>query len=82
MFAQVERYLKQAIVDKDPYVSSAAIVSGVHLMRTNPEIVKRWFPEVQEALQSKSVMVQYHALGKFYFGFYTFCVYIFSFFIV
>ena len=36
MLAQVERYLKQAIVVKDPYVSSAAIVSGLHLVRVSP----------------------------------------------
>eukprot|EP01119_Soliformovum_irregulare_P006120 TRINITY_DN1789_c0_g1_i1.p1 TRINITY_DN1789_c0_g1~~TRINITY_DN1789_c0_g1_i1.p1 ORF type:complete len:880 (+),score=318.49 TRINITY_DN1789_c0_g1_i1:276-2642(+) len=63
MLAQIERYLKQAIVDKEPYVSSAALVSGTHLMGTSPEIVKRWVTEVQESLQSSSMMVQYHALG-------------------
>jgi len=63
MLAQIERYLKQAIVDKEPYVSSAALVSGTHLMSSSPEIVKRWVTEVQEALQSSSMMVQYHALG-------------------
>jgi coatomer protein complex subunit gamma len=39
MLTQVERYLKQSIVDKDPYVASAALVSGSHLMRTSPEVV-------------------------------------------
>lgn len=63
LLGQVERYLKQAIVDKDQSVSSAALVSGAHLIRTSPEIVKRWVAEVQEALQSKHPMVQYHALG-------------------
>lgn len=66
MLGSVERYLKQAIVDKESYVASAAIVSGCHLMATSPEIVKRWVSEVQEALASKSVMVQYHALGLLY----------------
>lgn len=63
MLQQVERYLKQAIVDREPYVSSAALVSGIHLMSSNGDIVKRWVNEVQEALQSRSIMVQYHALG-------------------
>jgi len=63
MLNQIERYLKQSIVDKEPYVASAALVSGVHLMNTNADVVKRWVSEVQEALQSKSPMVQYHALG-------------------
>lgn len=63
LLGQIERYLKQAIVDREPFVASAALVSGVHLMRTSSDIIKRWINEVQEALQSKSMMVQYHALG-------------------
>jgi len=63
LLGQVERYLKQAIVDKEPHVASSALVSGHHLMATSPEIVKRWVSEVQEAVSSKSAMVQYHALG-------------------
>jgi len=66
MLAQIERYLKQAIVDKEGYVASAALVSGAHLLNGNAEIVKRWVSEVQDALNSKHVMVQYHALGLFY----------------
>ena len=31
--SQVERYLKQAVVDKNPVVSSAALVSGIHLLQ-------------------------------------------------
>jgi len=66
MLGQTERYLKQAIVDKEPYVASAALVSGVHLMKASPagvDIVKRWFSEIQSAVKSKAIMVQYHALG-------------------
>lgn len=33
ILAQIERYLKQAIVDKNPVVASAALVSGVHLLQ-------------------------------------------------
>ncbi|KAJ4880754.1 Coatomer subunit gamma [Raphanus sativus] len=33
LLTQIERYLKQAIVDKNPVVSSAALVSGLHLLR-------------------------------------------------
>lgn len=51
-------------MDKEASVSSAALVSGSHLLRTmSTDIVKRWVSEVQEALQSKHPMVQYHALG-------------------
>ncbi|KAF8047310.1 hypothetical protein N665_3101s0005 [Sinapis alba] len=63
LLTQIERYLKQAIVDKNPVVSSAALVSGLHLLKTNPEIVKRWSNEVQEGVQSRSALVQFHALA-------------------
>ncbi|CAM8922598.1 unnamed protein product [Rhodiola kirilowii] len=63
LLTQIERYLKQAIVDKNPVVASAAIVSGIHLLQTNPEIVKRWSNEVQEAVQSRAALVQFHALA-------------------
>ncbi|KAL0365507.1 UNVERIFIED_CONTAM: Coatomer subunit gamma-2 [Sesamum angustifolium] len=63
LLAQIERYLKQAIVDKNPVVASAALVSGIHLLQTNPEIVRRWSNEVQEAVQSRAALVQFHALA-------------------
>ncbi|CAM8897476.1 unnamed protein product [Rhodiola kirilowii] len=63
LLTQIERYLKQAIVDKNPVVASAAIVSGIHLLQANPEIVKRWSNEVQEAVQSRAALVQFHALA-------------------
>lgn len=90
LLTQIERYLKQAIVDKNPSVASAALVSGVHILQvliltgayslvthslldlclisfmfeqTNPEIVKRWSNEVQEAVQSRAALVQFHALA-------------------
>ncbi|KAE9616521.1 putative coatomer/calthrin adaptor appendage subdomain, coatomer gamma subunit [Lupinus albus] len=63
LLTQIERYLKQAIVDKNPVVASAALVSGIHLLQTNAEIVKRWSNEVQEAVQSRAALVQFHALA-------------------
>ncbi len=66
MMQSVERYMKQAIVDKLPSVSSAALTSSVHLMRQGPEVVKRWVNEVQEAVNNENMMVQYHALGLLY----------------
>lgn len=33
LLTQIERYLKQAIVDKNPVVASAALVSGIHLLQ-------------------------------------------------
>lgn len=66
MLQAIERYMKQAIVDKNSSVSSAALVSSLHLMRVSPEVVKRWVNEAQEAVNSDNVMVQYHALGLLY----------------
>eukprot|EP00276_Gloeochaete_wittrockiana_P011671 CAMPEP_0184373074 /NCGR_PEP_ID=MMETSP1089-20130417/164288_1 /TAXON_ID=38269 ORGANISM="Gloeochaete wittrockiana, Strain SAG46.84" /NCGR_SAMPLE_ID=MMETSP1089 /ASSEMBLY_ACC=CAM_ASM_000445 /LENGTH=897 /DNA_ID=CAMNT_0026715973 /DNA_START=26 /DNA_END=2719 /DNA_ORIENTATION=+ len=64
MLTQIERYLKQAIVDKNPFVASAALVSGIHLMKHNGEVVKRWANEVQEStVNNKNGMVQFHALA-------------------
>ena len=53
MIAGVERFLKQAIVDKNPAVASAALVSALHLFNDNKEVVKRWVNEVQEACNNK-----------------------------
>ena len=47
----------QAIVDKAPVVASAVLVSALHLLGANAEIVKRWTNEIQEAVNSKSSMV-------------------------
>ncbi|XP_039264916.1 coatomer subunit gamma-2-like [Styela clava] len=63
----IERYMKQAIVDKVNSVSSAALVSALHLARKAPDVVKRWVNEAQEACSSDNVMVQYHALGLLYY---------------
>jgi hypothetical protein len=63
MLTAIERYLKQAIVDKQPLVASAALVAGMKLMRSNGEVVKRWVNEINQAASDKSSqMVQYHAL--------------------
>lgn len=63
LLAQIERYLKQAVVDKSNVVASAALVSALHLLSNNPEIVKRWVNEIQEAVQNKNNMVQFHAVA-------------------
>mmetsp|Transcript_116325 Transcript_116325/g.329047 ORF Transcript_116325/g.329047 Transcript_116325/m.329047 type:complete len:929 (+) Transcript_116325:105-2891(+) len=66
MVAQIDRYLKTAIVDKNPFVSSSALVCGVALMKTAPDVVRRWVSEVQESVSSKHSMVQFHALALIY----------------
>ncbi|CAK9831953.1 Coatomer subunit gamma [Anthophora retusa] len=66
MLASIERYMKQAIVDRSPAVSSAALVSSLHLTNVSGDIARRWANEAQEALNSTNIMVQYHALGVLY----------------
>lgn len=66
MLGQIDRYIKQAIVDRNALVSSSALVSGLHLMRANPDVVRRWVNEVQTAVTSEESMVQFHALGLLY----------------
>ena len=45
-------------MDKAPVVASAVLVSALHLLGANAEIVKRWTNEIQEAVNSKSSMVR------------------------
>ncbi|CAH1784771.1 unnamed protein product [Owenia fusiformis] len=66
MLQSIERYMKQAIVDKNASVSSAALTSSLHLMKTSHDVIKRWVNEAQEAVSSSDIMVQYHALGLLY----------------
>lgn len=65
-FTTIERYLKQSVVDKHPVVASAALTSLIRIAQINPEIVRRCTNEIQNALQSDSPMVQYHALALRY----------------
>lgn len=71
-FTSIERYLKQSVVDRHPEVASAALSSLVRITSSNQrslnnyDIVKRCTNEVQEALNSDSPMVQYHALALRY----------------
>lgn len=66
MLGAIERYLKQAIVDRNAFVASSALMAGLCLFKPCPEIVRRWINEVQEAVNSSSDMVQYHALSLLY----------------
>lgn len=61
--SQIDRYIKQALVDRNNFTSSSALISGLHLFKIAPDVVRRWVNEVQEACSSSSPMVQYHALA-------------------
>ena len=50
----VERFFKAAIVDRNPSISSAALVSAYHLFPSAKDVVKRWVNEAQEAVNAKS----------------------------
>lgn len=63
MLGQLDRFMRAGVVDKEPCVSCATLVSGIHLMGVCPEVVRRWGNEVREASTSRNGLVQYHALG-------------------
>ncbi|CAL3968250.1 unnamed protein product [Diplocarpon coronariae] len=48
----IERVMKTAIVDKNPSVSSASLVSSYHLLPIARDVVRRWQSETQEAASS------------------------------
>lgn len=52
MLQTIERYMKQAIVERNAAVSSAALASSLHLTRIANDVVKRWVNEAQEAVNS------------------------------
>lgn len=52
MLQTIERYMKQAIVERNSAVSSAALVSSLHLTKIAGDVVKRWVNEAQEAVNS------------------------------
>ncbi|XP_012511467.1 PREDICTED: coatomer subunit gamma-1-like [Propithecus coquereli] len=58
MLQAIERYMKQAIVDRVASVSSSALVSSLHLLKCSFDVVKRWVNEAQEAASSDNIMVQ------------------------
>ncbi|EUD67296.1 hypothetical protein C922_02446 [Plasmodium inui San Antonio 1] len=63
MATQIERYLKTAIVDKNPFVSCSSLLCGLNLyLNASCDIVKKWIHEVSECINSKNPMIQFHAL--------------------
>jgi coatomer protein complex subunit gamma len=41
MMQGIERFIKQSIVDRNPAVASAALVSSLHLFGLNKDVVRR-----------------------------------------
>ena len=63
MVGTMERYLRQAVVDRNNNVVSAAIVTGIHMAHIVPDTVKTWADQVTEALKNRGSKAQYHALA-------------------
>lgn len=62
----MERYIKQAIVHKNPCVASSALLCGLYLFAVAPEVVRRWVNEINQSLTYEDEMVQYHGLLLLY----------------
>lgn len=60
----IERLLKTAIVDKNPSVSSAALVSAYHLLPIARENVRRFQSETQEAASSAKSSSSFLGFGS------------------
>lgn len=58
----IERYLRQAILDKSLYVQKGALMSGIVLFSKAPENIKKWSNDVQEKLNSSDPQIVYLAL--------------------
>lgn len=64
MLQQVERYFKQAVVDRNPAVASSALASAYKLAeRGSLETVRRWLPEIQEGMKSAHASVQFLSIA-------------------
>ncbi|CBK24517.2 uncharacterized protein [Blastocystis hominis] len=60
LLSQTERYIKQAIVHKNPIVASSALLCGLYLLSVSPEAIRRWSSEIGQSLNYTDEMVQYH----------------------
>ncbi|KAK2078015.1 hypothetical protein QBZ16_003883 [Prototheca wickerhamii] len=64
MLLQIERYLKQAVVDRSPVVAVAALAGALVLARAGgADVIRRWTSEVGEAMNSRQPMVVYQAVA-------------------
>ncbi|GIX64508.1 coat protein, gamma subunit [Babesia caballi] len=64
--SQVERYIKSALVDKDPYVCSSALLCCIRLFTQMPQLVRGWVGEAATCLTSSDPMVQFHGAVMLY----------------
>lgn len=67
MIQGIERFIRQGIVDTNPTVAVASLVSAYQLYPQNQEVINRWSGEIQEALGRKNrEHTSYYALSLIY----------------
>lgn len=66
LLSQTERYIKQAIVHKNPIVASSALLCGLYLLSVSPDAIRRWSSEIGQSLNYDDEMVQYHGFLLLY----------------
>ena len=65
---QIDRYIKEAVVDRNPLVAASALICGNQMAQEKEkmDVIKRWSSEVQEMVNNKAEMVQFQALALLY----------------
>eukprot|EP00826_Nyctotherus_ovalis_P049010 TRINITY_DN5850_c0_g2_i11.p1 TRINITY_DN5850_c0_g2~~TRINITY_DN5850_c0_g2_i11.p1 ORF type:complete len:500 (+),score=173.92 TRINITY_DN5850_c0_g2_i11:48-1502(+) len=58
----IERYLRQAIMDKNEYVQKGALISGIILFSKASENIKKWSNDVQDKLNASDPQIIYLSL--------------------
>lgn len=43
---QIERFVQQAILDKNMFISNTALIAGIKLANKFPHVVQRWKAEI------------------------------------
>lgn len=66
LLAQNERYVKTALVDRSESIAKAAMLVGIHFIRSSGDVVKRWVAEVQDKLNGKATNLHFLALVLMY----------------
>lgn len=63
----IERFIRQSIIDSDPTVAVASLISTYQLYPRNQEIINRWSGEIRDSISGKNGhATSYYALGLIY----------------
>ncbi|KAM3147095.1 hypothetical protein pb186bvf_000811 [Paramecium bursaria] len=63
---QLERFIHNALIDKNVLISSAAIIVGIHIVTKYPNLVYKWLFDVVQNLDQKQENLNYHSLILFH----------------